>query len=309
MDSIKPIFTIKGRFMNKKAKLTQGGIVNNMLHLAIPMFVGIAGIVAFNLVDTYFVGRLGTDALAAMSFTFPVIMVINSIAMGLGLGTTSVISRMIGTEDRSIVKRITTDTLVLGILIASVFIIIGFSTMKPLFTVLGAKGNVLKLVISYMSVWYLGAGFVFIPMIGNSAIRGTGDTKTPSIIMLIAISLNVLLDPLLIFGFGSIPALGLKGAAIATVSSRFFTMLAAFFVLIKREKLIEISRPVVMEVFNSWKKVLYIGIPASATNLIIPVSMGIITRLISGYGTVAVAGFGVAIRIEMLALSVIHALS
>ncbi|MCK4524083.1 MATE family efflux transporter, partial [candidate division WOR-3 bacterium] len=202
-----------------------------------------------------------------------------------------------------------TDTLVLGILIASVFIIIGFSTMKPLFTVLGAKGNVLKLVISYMSVWYLGAGFVFIPMIGNSAIRGTGDTKTPSIIMLIAISLNVLLDPLLIFGFGFIPALGLKGAAIATVSSRFFTMLAAFFVLIKREKLIEISRPVVTEVFNSWKKVLYIGIPASATNLIIPVSMGIITRLISEYGTVAVAGFGVAIRIEMLALSVIHALS
>lgn len=295
--------------MNKKAKLTQGGIVNNMLHLAIPMFVGIAGIVAFNLADTYFVGRLGTDALAAMSFTFPVIMVINSIAMGLGLGTTSVVSRMIGTEDRGIVKRITTDTLILGILIASVFIIIGFLTMKPLFTVLGAKGNVLELIISYMSVWYLGAGFVFIPMIGNSAIRGTGDTKTPSIIMLIAISLNVLLDPLLIFGFGFVPALGLKGAAIATISSRFFTMLAAFFVLIKREKLIEISKPVVSEVFNSWKKVLYIGVPASATNLIIPVSMGIITRLISGYGTVAVAGFGVAIRIEMFALSVIHALS
>ena len=295
--------------MNEKAKLTRGGIVNNMLHLATPMLVGIAGIVAFNLVDTFFVGRLGTDALAAMSFTFPVIMVINSIALGLGIGTTSVISRMIGIEDRSNVRRITTDTLVLGVLIASVFIVIGFLTMKPLFTALGAKGNVLKLVISYMSVWYLGAGFVFIPMIGNSAIRGTGDTKTPSIIMLIAISLNALLDPLLIFGLGFIPALGIKGAAIATISSRFFTMLAAFFVLIKREKLIEISRPGVSEVISSWKKVLYIGIPASATNLIIPVSMGIITRLISGYGTVAVAGFGVAIRIEMFALSVIHALS
>lgn len=295
--------------MNEKAKLIQGGIVNNMLHLATPMLVGIAGIVAFNLVDTYFVGRLGTDALAAMSFTFPVIMVINSIALGLGLGTTSVISRMIGTKNRSIVKRITTDTLILGILIASIFIIIGFLTMKPLFTVLGAKGNVFELVISYMSIWYLGAGFVFIPMIGNSAIRGTGDTKTPSIIMLIAISINTLLDPLLIFGFGFIPALGIKGAAIATISSRFFTMIAAFFVLIKREKLVEISKPKISEIMNSWRSVLYIGIPASATNLIIPVSMGIITRLISGYGTVAVAGFGIAIKIEMLALSVIHALS
>jgi len=294
---------------NKKAILIEGNIPKTLIFLTLPMLVGILGMSIFNLVDTFFVGKLGTNELAAISFTFPVIFVIQSIAMGLGIGTSSVISRAIGEGNQYKVQRLTTDALFLSILIVTFFAITGFLTIEPIFHLLGATSELIHLIKAYMTIWYLGVPFVVIPMVGNNAIRATGDTKTPSLIMVTAILVNLTLDPFLIFGYGPFPRLGLAGAATATVIARATTLIMAFWILYHRDKMISLQIPKFKEVINSWKQVLYIGLPAAGTNLIMPVSIGIITRLIATYGPAAVAGFGVASRIEMFALALIAALS
>jgi len=289
-------------------KLINGPVGKTITNLTIPMIFGIMSIIAFNMLDTFFVGQLGTVELAALSFTFPVVFVIGSIALGLGVGASSVIARAIGEGDHHKVQRITTDALTLSLVIVISFAAIGLATIDPLFRLLGANGEILHLIKRYMVIWYPGVAFVIIPMVGNSAIRATGDTKTPSMIMVASVVVNFILDPLLIFGIGPFPRWGIEGAAIATVFARAVTLVISFRILYFRDKMITFKLPSFKEGFKSWKKILYVGLPAAGTNLIIPVSIGVITRLVASYGPEAVAGFGVASRLEAFALTVIMAL-
>jgi putative MATE family efflux protein len=293
----------------ERANLTEGPVGRTLIRLTIPMLFAILTMVAFNLVDTAFVGRLGTKELAAISFTFPVVLVVNSLAGGLGVGASAVISRAIGQGDRYRVQRLTTDSLALAVAVVAVFSLVGLATIDPLFRLLGATPAVLPLIRQYMTLWYIGVLFVVIPMVGNAAIRATGDTKTPAVIMMVAAGINLALDPLLIFGLGVFPGLGLTGAALATVIARAMTLLASLWVLVRRERMVVWSRPRFKEVLTSWKQVLYIGLPAAGTNVLVPISAGIITGMVAAYGPEAVAALGVGSRIESLSLGVFMALA
>jgi len=264
---------------------------------------------AFSLIDTFFIGRLGAKELAAIGFTYPIILLINSVTLGIGVGASAVISRAIGKGNQYNVRRLTTDVLFLALLIAVFFAVVGSLTIEPLFRLLGANAALIHLIKSYMRIWYMGIPFVVIPMVGNSAIRATGDTKTPALIMINAITVNFIFDPLLIFGIGPFPRLRLTGAATATVFARFTTLIVAFSVVYFKYKMITFIKPKMNEVINSWRKILYIGLPTALTNIIMPVSIGVITRLIAEYGVEYVAGFGVGSRIEMFAMTIIGALS
>jgi len=293
----------------KSAQLVEGNIGRTLIRMTIPMIFGIMSMMLFNLIDTYFVSKLGTTELAAISFTFPVVFLLGSIALGLGIGASSVISRAIGEGDVHKVQRFTTDSITLSFLIVVVLSSVGIVTIDPVFRLMGATPEVLPLIRQYMTIWYVGMAFVVVPMVGNHAIRATGDTITPSIIMIVGGGLNAILDPLLIFGVGFFPRLEIKGAAIATVISRAVTLVASIWILNRREHMLTFVRVRFAEGFESWKKILYIGVPAAATNMLVPLSAGIITRMISKYGQEAVAAFGVGSRIEPLALFVIMALA
>lgn len=289
--------------------LVQGPVGRTLARLTWPMVIGHLGMVAFNLVDTFYVGRLGTRELAALSFTFPVVFMISSLAIGLGMGAAAVISRAIGEGDVSRVRRLTTDSLMLSLGLVAVCIGFGLLSINPIFRLLGAGTDLLPLIESYMRIWYLGMIFVVVPMVGNNAIRATGDTKTPTAIMLVAVVMNFGLDPLLIFGIGPFPRLELAGAALATVLSRAVTFLVALWVLGRRERMLTRSFRPYRAVFRSWTRVLYIGLPAAATRMIIPLSVGLITRIVSFYGPRSVAAYGVASRIEFFALMVMMSLA
>ncbi len=185
-----------------KPKLTEGKIFLQLFELTLPMVWGVFSVFAFSLADTYFVAQLGTNELAAMSFTFPVVAVLASVAMGLGVGTSSVIARVIGEGNRQKVQRLTTDSLLLSLLIVIILAFGGLATINPLFTALGAQQELLPLIGDYMKIWYLGMVFLVVPLVGNSAIRASGNTVVPSLIMTFAAATNTLLDPLLIFGWG-----------------------------------------------------------------------------------------------------------
>ncbi|GAB4417360.1 MAG: MATE family efflux transporter [Bacteroidia bacterium] len=291
-----------------RATLTEGPIAAQLTKLTIPMVFGVFSMVAFNLVDTYFVGQIGTEQLAALSFTLPVVMVLGAIGMGMSMGASAVVSQAIGAGDKQRVQRLTIDSLVLATIFALVFVALGLWTMDPLFRLLGAEGVVLGYVKEYMVTWYVGVAFVIVPFVGNSAIRADGDTLTPAVIMGSMVGLNIILDPIFIFGWWVVPAMGMKGAALATVIARALSLVLGLWVLWRKDML-TLAIPSWSTALDSWKSILRIGLPASATNLVAPLSTALITRLVAKHGEEAVAALGVSSRIDLFAIMLVVALS
>ena len=285
-----------------KAQLLQGPVGETLIALAMPMAFGIVVITLFTVVDTFYIGRLGAKPLAAMGFIFPISYIVMGIAMGLSVATSSTIARAIEDGHQLQVQRLATDGLGLAFLIVVCFSLIGLTNLNTIFSLMGAKGEILELISDYMVPWCLGVGLLVISMVGNSAIRTTGDTKTPATIMIIAGLVNIILDPLLIFGIGPFPRLELQGAALATVTSWAIAFTASLRILAKRKRLIRLPIFDLKRTFDSWKQILYIGVPAAGTNVMEPLSMAVIIRIISEYGEEAVAAFGVGGRLEALSL-------
>ena len=311
----------------KQARLIEGPVGRTLAALTGPMLIGITMMIAFNLVDTFFVSRIGKIELAAMSFTFPVVLLVGSLTQGLSTGASVVISRAIGEGDSRKFRRLTTDSLSLALIITGIASITGLFTIIPVFELLGAEGdvlfislpevfegsrlysNVILFIHQYMTIWYLGMIVVVVPMVGNSAIRATGDMKTPAMIMVAAVIVNVILDPLLIFGIGQFDGLGIQGAALATVLARATALVASLRIIHYRERMIDFARPALAAVLDSWKRILFVGLPAALTQMLTPIAQGIITGLVAGYSTEAVAAFGVASRVEVFGLAAVIALA
>ena len=284
--------------MSNHIDLTTGPVMRHVWRMTPPMVVAFLAMMAFNLADTWFVSRLGTEPLAAMGFTFPIVMVTHAIAMGIGIGVSSCVSRTIGAGDHHRVQHLTTYSLVLTLAVMSVLTAMGFVWLPKILTVLGAEGHTLDLAKTYMWTWLLFVPLGELPMVGNNAIRATGDALRPSIIMSMAALLNVILDPILIFGWGSIPAMGMRGAALATGLSRLLSLVWAFWLMKHRCHLLTREWTGLRNMLDAWGSILHIALPSAATNLLMPVTLGIITRLISGYGEAAVAATAAGQRIE-----------
>jgi putative MATE family efflux protein len=292
-----------------KAKLTEGPVGRHLLNMAFPVLLGITTMMGQAFVDAWFLGRVGDRALAAHAFSFPILMIVTSVAIGLGAGTSSVVARAIGAHDLRRARRLATDSLFLSFLITAGFCILGVLTINPLFRLLGAPDDMIPMIRSFMLILYSGVPFVVVGMVGMASMRATGDTRLPSKLMILGSILNVLLDPIFIFGLGPIPALGLNGAAVAALMARGVIFVGALYLLRGRLNMISFNRPDPVELRKSWRDILHVGIPAAGTNAIVPIATAIIIVMIAGYGTEAVAGFGVASRIESLVLVMFYALS
>lgn len=289
--------------------LTRGPLPRHIVRLAGPMSLGILAIMTMNLVDTYFVGQLGTDQLAAMSFTFPVVFFLGSLTMGIGVGVTSVVSRAVGQGDRAKARRVTTDALALAMMIVAVISVAGYLTIEPIFGLLGASDALMPMIEEYMSIWYFGSVMLVVPMIGNAAIRSTGDTRTPAMIMIGVAVLNCVLDPLFIFGVGSWEGWGIGGAASASVAARTIALIGSTWILWRREKLLTFAPPKPDAVLESWREVMRVGAPAGATRSVVPLTNALITAIVADFGTDAVAGYGAATRVEAFALVISNGLT
>jgi MATE family, multidrug efflux pump len=280
-----------------------------ILKLAWPMLIGMLAMTIFNLVDTWYIARLGTLELAAISYTFPVVMLLNGVTLSLGVGLTAVISNKSGEGNREEVKSYTRDGLILAMLVVITFMVAGLLTVEPLFRLMGASETILPLIVDYMKIWYFGAAAVVIPMVGNSAIRGMGDAKSPAAIMTFAAILNMILDPFLIYGIGPFPRLELEGAAIATVIARSCTTVASLYILGIRYKAIKLHLPKIRNMIKRWGRVLEIGAYATMIHLIVPISSFVLMNIVSGYGPEVVAAFGAGSRIEMFAAMALGSVS
>jgi MATE family, multidrug efflux pump len=278
-------------------------------NMTIPMIYGMVLLMTFNLVDTFFVGLLGTKPLAAISFTFPITFTVISLTIGLGIGTSAVIARFLGAKDHESAKNAATGSLILTAFIVGIISFFGYQFTDEIFTLLGASEDLLPLIHEYMDLWYLGSVCLIGPMIGNAVLRASGDTKTPSVIMGSAGLINAILDPLFIFGWGPVPAMGIQGAAIATLISWFFGLALVLYLLMVKKKLIHTGFLPPSVFIDSCKRILHIGLPAAGANMLTPIAAAVMTAIVAVYGDSAVAAFGVGSRIESIASLVVLALS
>lgn len=279
--------------------VTRGSVIKHMKTMAIPSLAGGIAFTLFNITDTYFVGKLGIDALSAMGFTFPVVMIASSVAMGISTGAASVVSRLAGQKDREGLRRTATDGIILSILIVMFFSTIGLLTMDIVFPLLGADETTLPLVKEYMSVWYMFVAVVLMPPVSDGSMRALGDAFRPFIVMIICAVLNIILDPILIFGWFGFPALGIKGAAIATVISRAVGMIISLYFVGYHHKLITLKRPSFKRLLQSWQEILNIGIPSTGVAIVPQIVRAVLTATAVGVGgQVAAAAIAVGSRIE-----------
>jgi len=284
--------------------LTQGAIGPWLFRLTTPMVMGIFSIFLFNIVDTYFISMLGTQPLAAISFTFPITMLVMNVAIGLSIATGALVARSLGQKDLNKAKYWVTCSVYFSLIIGLILGLAGTAFLDPLFKLLGASDELMPFIQDYMVIWFLGSVCLMMMIIINASLRATGNTKLPSFIMLGSALLNGILDPLLIFGIGPFPRLEVQGAAIATLIS---WVVALAFVLHKlhHDKLIELAFP--QQFRDAIKKISSLAIPAAATNMLGPFASAILIAWVAEYGTHAVAAYGVGSRLEPIALIVIFA--
>ena len=290
-------------------RLVQGRVSHGLLRLAAPVILGITANIGAGLLEAFFLAQVSTLALAAYSFTFPVQGALMSLSLGISIGVSSVLARTVGGGDMEQVRRIASDGLLLVALVMIVMSAIGVMTIDPLFRALGADDTTLPLISAYMTIFYVSFVFMAIPSVGANALRATGDASISGTIMVSGAILQICISPFLIFGLVGLPAMGLEGAAWASLISRLILFAITMAVLHYREHLLTYAGITLSVVLHSWRRIMAVSIPATATNLIGPISTAVVVSLLADFSQETVAGFGIASRIEGLFVIPLFALS
>ena len=289
-----------------KARLTEGPVGRHLWEQMVPMMIGLLAMISFSLVDAWFVSRLGPLALAAVSYTHPIGFVVAAMAIGMGVGANSVISRLLGKGAKRRVRRIATHAFLLCAMLGLVLLALGWWFMEEIFGLMGADETTMPLVRDYMQIYLVGLVFVIGPAIGGSILRALGDAKSPGLLMAASAVLNAILDPIMIFGLFGFPRLEVKGAALATVIANFMSLVVIMAIGIRRDRFLTFRG--MKLILDSWKRILHVGLSATATGLMAPLTSAFVTAMVARFGQTAVAGFGVGVRTEALALLPLMAL-
>ena len=286
----------------QKLSLTQDSIENLFLKIAIPSSVGTLFQTLYNLVDTYFAGKISPESLAAIAQTFPVYFIIIAIGVGISIGSTSLISNSIGEGLDKKASLYLAQSVLLGIIFAIIITILGILIAPYIIGMMNTKDSTLLLSLDYLNIIFLGSIFFFIQITVNSSLTANGDTKSNRNVLIFSFFLNIILNPLFIFGYGIIPAMGIKGIALATITAQFIGMSY----IIYKAFLTNLRKYLYPKCFlpkkELLKELLAQGMPASAGMMMISFGIYIILFFISQYGDLALAGYGTAIRYEQLFL-------
>lgn len=255
--------------------------------------------------EAVYLGIVGTEALAAMGFAFPLTILLFAFAGGIGTGSSSVIARAAGAGDRERAAHLVTHAELLAIIVGVVLAVVGSWAAPSVVALLGAKDVVAEMTIAYLRVYMIGVPFFLLSIVGSTLLRATGSAASPGIVMAAGSVMQIIFGPLLIFGLWGLPELGIAGAAWAYVISRVLSV-GLYAALLVRAKML---RWTLDGVFASWRAILYVGGPAIASGMVMPFSMLLITRLLAGHGHEVVAGYNVASRVETMAHMILWSVS
>ena len=290
--------------MPEKPTYTRGSILKVMLSTAVSMIPGTLAISGYNVVDSYFVGKLGTGPQAAMGFTFPVVMMVSCIYRGLGGGVMTPVSQLLGGGRQIQAARMITGGVMLRTLFGIAISSLGIALIDPVFHRLGADDTLLPMIRSYMVIWYAGSLSVTLGDAGAHLLVSAGSPRLGGLMIMLGLALNAVLDPLFIFGWGPLPGSGITGAALATITAQVVTLVIVTAILHWKLHLIARFSEVfpLPRLLKAWKTILRYGIPSILGMILNPAGMAVITWAVAATGgKTAVAGASVATRIEAVA--------
>lgn len=282
-------------------EMLQGRVPTTLLRMAVPTSIAMLSTFLFQVVDTYFVGQLGPEPLAALGFSASVYFASVAVFMGLAVGMSALVGNALGAADLMSARRTTSLGVLASVLVAAAIAAAGLLGLEPLFSTLGASAEIIPLIDAYMGTLFFGLPVLVFGLVGNATIRAAGGIRADAIVFGVAGLINVALDYILMFPLG----MGLEGAAVATVVSWWFIALSSF-VMLRR------GRFLVRRVPQPWailREFVRISSPAVATQVLLPLTAMVITVLAARSGPDVVAAIGVASRIESLALVGISAMS
>ena len=289
--------------------LLEGPIVPTLLRLGAPMVLVMVAQAVVGLVETWFVGKLGTDALAGMALVFPAVMLMQMMSAGaMGGGIASAIARALGARRRDDANALVFHALVIGLLFAAVFTLALLLGGRALYTRMGGTGAALEAAMHYSNWVFAGAVLVWIFNSLSAIIRGTGNMAVPAIVTVGGLVLLVPLSPLLIFGWGPVPAMGIAGGALALLVYYALGTLVLIAYMRSGRSLLRIEWAHCTLRWPLFKDILRVGIVGAVSTVATNVCIGIATALSGAFGPAAIAGYGTASRLEYLLVPLVFGL-
>jgi len=298
--------------------LTSGDIARPLFFLSLPIVVTNLMQTAYNLADTFWLGQYSTDALAAISFAFPMVFLLISFGMGISVAGSVLVAQHTGADEPEEAEFAASQTVTFAALFSLIFGAIGYAAVGPFLSLLGASPNVLDLATGYMRIISLGLLFMFGFWVFVSLMRGYGDTITPMLVMFGSVVFNIAVDPLFIFGFDANPLFGMlglrglevalfgltgytgsgvAGAAIATVLSRALAMVVGLRILFRGERGVGINLADMVPKLSYVERLVRIGAPASVEVGGRALSVNLMLFVIGLFPTTVVAGYGIGVRV------------
>jgi putative MATE family efflux protein len=268
----------------------------SLIRLSIPIMIGMGIHILYSIADMIFVGRLGGDAIAAVTFSGSFLFFLFSLS-SVSVGAQSLIARRIGAGDKPGANRAATHALLLGISLGVVFFFLGQPFTEQMLRLVGARDQALTMGTAYMKILFLGAPLLFFNASSRAILTGEGDTKTPVVILTAATGLNIVLDPIFIYLLGW----GVPGAAWATLAAMLASFVAYFtFLFIRKASYVSFSPRFFRPSWDVLRDILQVGIPASMTMMIMSIGGMCFHRILSIYGSDAVAAYGLGGRVDMV---------
>ncbi|HSI00303.1 MAG TPA: MATE family efflux transporter [Reyranella sp.] len=276
-----------------KNKLLEGPILRSLLALAVPIVTANVLQSAYQIIDAFWVGRLGGAAVAAVSVSFPVMFLMFAVGGGLSMAGSTLIAQYVGARNERMVSHVAGQTLLMVVTASLVLGTIGYFLAPTLLQLMGVAADVYPGALGFLRVSFLGLAFSFIYFVFQSIMRGIGRPNLPVYIVLGTVFLNFALDPLLIFGWGPVPGYGVMGAAIATFVTQGLSATIAIVVLRLGRHGIHVRRADFVPDLGYVKRAFFLGLPASVEMSARAGAMMVMSFLIASFGTLALAAYGV----------------
>ena len=284
-------------------ELTKDSIPKTLGVMALLTSVGMLALVGFGVADALFVGMLGEGPLAALTYSFPILIGSSAVGVGLGVGSEAVFAPIVGRGNQDEIRRVGTQLMAFATGLAVVLSGLMALVAEPYPIWMGASADVAPLVTLYIELWLLGTPPLIVALVGGGLARTIGDPKTPAVVMVLAALLNIGLDPILIFGIeGWVPAYGFEGAAYATLATKILAGAWCYGLFVWKYKLVTLAPGSFEGGLEHLREMLRLGTPAMGVQCMVPLGQSMMLKLLSAAGTGVVAAFGLAIQIESLGL-------
>ncbi len=289
--------------------LTESKVSSTLITLLVPILLSNTLNVVYNIVDSIWIGNIiGPLGLSAVAVSFPITLMMGSFAFGVNMANGVIVSQYYGAKDYNTVSHVIKVSTTLGVIILFTVGSLMFIFAKKILIIMNTPKDALDMAVIYLRITIIGLPFAYSYFFISSILRAVGDSVRPLIFLIVSSIVNIILDPILIKGFFIIPAMGLKGAAIATVISQCISVLISTSYLKIKNSFIKINPFIFTFDINITKKIMKLAIPISSNQFIVAFGWLIITRLISSFGDAASATVAIVNRVESLFIMPIGAL-